>query len=67
MGRSRGLALPNAEPPSVETLRGKLDAAIVSEEWAAVSAVHERLVQMERHAAGNVVDYEAARAKRRRP
>jgi hypothetical protein len=40
---------------TVEVLRQKLDAAIVAEAWDAVKAIRERIVQVEREAAGNVV------------
>jgi hypothetical protein len=41
--------------PSVETFRAKLDAAIVAEAWDAVKAIRERIVELERTQAGNVV------------
>jgi protein-arginine kinase activator protein McsA len=44
-----------AATPSVETLRAKMDAAIVAEEWEAVKAIRQRIVEVEREAAGNVV------------
>ena len=42
-------------PPSLDTLRQKLDAAIVAEAWDAVKAIRERIVDLEREQAGNVV------------
>jgi hypothetical protein len=42
--------------PSVETLRRKLDAAIVAEAWDAVKAIRDRIVEAERAEAKNVVD-----------
>jgi hypothetical protein len=41
--------------PSVETLRQKLDAAIVAEAWDAVKAIRQRIIEVERAEAGNVV------------
>jgi hypothetical protein len=46
--------------PTVAELRGKLDAAIMAEQWEAVKAIRDRIVEVER--TGNVV---AIRAKRR--
>jgi hypothetical protein len=43
--------------PSVEVLRRKLDAAIVAEAWDAVKAIRERIVEVERAEAGNVVAF----------
>jgi hypothetical protein len=53
---SRSFALGDAKPPSIETLRAKLDAAIVAEAWEAVKAIRERIVEVEREQAANVVD-----------
>jgi hypothetical protein len=50
--------------PSVETLRAKLDAAIVAEAWDAVEAIRERIVQAEREADG-VVQLSTRRRGRR--
>lgn len=53
---------PNSRPseperaPSIEMLRRKLDAAIDLEEWAAVPIIRERIRDLERAAAGNVVE-----------
>jgi hypothetical protein len=47
----------------VETLRAKLDAAIVAERWDAVAAIRARIVEVER---AGVVDLERERARRRR-
>lgn len=57
--RSRTEARTNAIDPSppltVDVLRRKLDAAIVAEAWDAVKAIRERMVEVERGEAGNVV------------
>lgn len=52
-----------AEPPTVEVLRAKLDAAIVAEAWDAVKVIRERMKQVER---AGVVDLAAERARRER-
>jgi len=57
----------NAEPLTVAVLRRKLDAAIVAEAWDAVKAIQQRIVVLEREAAGNVVALDAARGKRGAP
>src|SRR5207249_369089 len=54
---------PNVGTPSVETLRGKLDAAIVAERWDAVAAISARITEVGR---ADVIDFRAARAKRAR-
>jgi hypothetical protein len=41
-------AVVRLNPVSVETLRAKLDAAIVAEEWGAVTAINARLRELER-------------------
>jgi len=43
----RPFPLHDAKPPSLEVLRAKLDAAIVAEAWEAVTAIRERIVQIE--------------------
>jgi len=58
---SRPVVKPMAEPPSVEVLRRKMDAAIVAEAWDAVKAIRERIIEEERT---NVVDLEAERVRR---
>jgi hypothetical protein len=58
---SRPVVKPNAEPPTLEVLRRKLDAAIVAEAWDAVKAIRERIIEEERT---NVVDLEAERVRR---
>jgi hypothetical protein len=40
---------------TIEVLRQKLDRAIVAEAWDAVKAIRERMIEVERDAAGNVV------------
>jgi hypothetical protein len=47
--------VPSIAQPDVVTLRRKLDAAIVAEAWDAVKAIRERIAQVEREEAGNVV------------
>ncbi len=68
-GRSQPLPpVPhNAEPLTVAVLWRKLDAAIVAEAWDAVKAIQQRIVALERGAAGNVVDLAAERGKRGAP
>jgi hypothetical protein len=47
---------PNAEPfLTLEVLRRKLDAAILAEAWEAVKAIRERIIEVERETARNVV------------
>jgi hypothetical protein len=53
--RSRPSDGPQPEPLTFDVLRRKLDAAIVAEAWDAVKAIRERIVEVERDAAGNVV------------
>jgi hypothetical protein len=53
----------NVATPSLETLRAKLDAAIVAEQWEAVKAIRARIVEIER---ADVIDLNAARARRTR-
>ena len=43
-----------ASPVTVDVLRAKLDAAILAEEWSAVKAIRERMIEVEREAS-NVV------------
>lgn len=45
----------NVATPSVETLRAKLDAAIVAEAWDAVKAIRERIIEVERGTTRNVL------------
>jgi hypothetical protein len=52
---------PANDSPSLETLRTKLDAAIVAERWDAVAAIRARIVELER---ASVIDLAAVRAKR---
>jgi hypothetical protein len=52
----------NVGKPSVETLRAKLDAAIVAERWDAVAAIRTRITEVERE---GVVDLGRERARRR--
>lgn len=60
LGGSRPFA--EAEPkPSLEVLRRKLDAAIVAEAWDAVKAIRDRMGEVEREAAGNVLAFPARR------
>ena len=54
-------AARNAATPSLETLRAKLDAAIVAEQWAAVATIAARIRELER---ADVVDLEAVRRRR---
>jgi hypothetical protein len=63
-GASQVPAVPNAEALTVDVLRRKLDAAIVAEQWDAVRAIRERIVEVEREAAGNVRSIESARHRR---
>jgi hypothetical protein len=42
-------------------LRRKLDRAIMAEAWDAVKAIRERIAEVERAAAGNVVALDARR------
>jgi hypothetical protein len=57
----QGNSLPNAEPITIEILRSKLDRAIVAERWEAVKTIRERIAQIERAAATNVIDLDARR------
>ena len=63
-----GSSIPNApthaEPITIETLRRKLDAAIVAEAWEAVKAIRQRMIEVEREGAGNVVALDVARRGR---
>jgi hypothetical protein len=52
-----------AQPPNIETLRRKLDAAILAEAWDAVNAIRARMVEIER---AGVVDLNLERARRGR-
>jgi hypothetical protein len=61
--RSSQEAAPNVGTPSLETLRAKLDAAIVAERWDAVAAIRARITEVER---ADIVDLEHVRANRRR-
>jgi hypothetical protein len=63
-GSPRRLADPIAKPPTFAELRRKLDAAIMAEQWEAVKAIRERIVQAEREEAGNVVAIGARRRLR---
>jgi hypothetical protein len=58
-------ASQNAEPLTVALLWRKLDAAIVAEAWDAVKAIQQRIVALEREAAGNVVALDARRREGR--
>jgi hypothetical protein len=42
--------------PSAAELRAKLDRAIMAEQWEAVRAIRDRICQVERDEAGNVVE-----------
>jgi hypothetical protein len=44
---------------TIDVLRRKLDAAIVAEAWEAVKAIRERMIEVERAAAGNVIAIES--------
>ena len=66
-GASEGLAVPNAEPISIDVLRSKLDRAIIAEEWGAVKAIHERIGQAQQDAAGNVRRLDRTRSGRPGP
>ncbi len=46
---------------SLDVLRQKLDAAIVAEAWDAVKAIRERMTEVERAGAGNVVKLDTRR------
>jgi hypothetical protein len=61
----RSTVLGDAQPLTLDLLRCKLDAAIVAEAWDAVKAIRERMVEVEREAAGNLVRLEAHRRGRR--
>jgi hypothetical protein len=59
-------AMPNAEPITIEVLRAKLDRAIIAEEWEAVKAIRERIGEVERVPAGNVLNLAEERLRRGR-
>lgn len=46
---------------TIDVLRRKLDAAIVAEAWDAVKAIRQRMNELERAAAGNVVELASKR------
>jgi hypothetical protein len=50
--------------PTVEALRAKLDIAIMAEQWDAVRTIKQRIDEVERAAAGNVVPIDSRRGKR---
>jgi hypothetical protein len=54
-------AQPNAAATQAETLRAKLDAAILAEEWDAVKIIGARLREVERQEATNVIDLRVKR------
>jgi hypothetical protein len=65
---SADLAGRNPEPTThrmVERLRCKLDAAIDDEAWEAVKVIRERILEIQREQARNVVALDEARARRR--
>lgn len=55
---------PDAPALTLDVLRRKLDAAIVAEAWEAVKAIRQRMLEVERDAAGNVIAIDDARARR---
>jgi hypothetical protein len=50
--------------PSAAELRAKLDRAIMAEQWEAVRAIRDRIVEVERVEAANVIDFVARRRAR---
>jgi hypothetical protein len=62
---SRPSETREAEPVTVDVLQRKLDAAILAEAWHALKTIRERIAQVERTEAGNVVPIEGARRRRR--
>lgn len=44
-----------AKPLTLEVFRRKLDAAIVAEQWDAVKAIRQRMIEVERAEAANVI------------
>jgi hypothetical protein len=52
-----------ASGPTADELRRKLDRAIMAEQWEAVKTIRERIAEVERAQAGNVVDIDRARPR----